>query len=148
MPFFQQGCDCGMTPSGMAVCNRWTGLVDWTTGLDYWTDVDLKRACAHEWHHVVLHVLQCKFVRMHQHNSLVLFIFCLEELPSLLCCSNGDKERSCVGIFRSQKSKSSPIQLSSDSSDGEDDCFCRKAAVSVTVSPSIGHGLIASPQKL
>ena len=22
-----------------AVCNHWTGLVDWTTGLDYWTDV-------------------------------------------------------------------------------------------------------------
>ncbi len=20
------------------VCNRWTGLLDWTTGLDYWTD--------------------------------------------------------------------------------------------------------------
>ena len=29
-----------------AVGNRWTGLVDWTTGLDYWTDVDLKCACA------------------------------------------------------------------------------------------------------
>ena len=24
----------------MAVCNHWTGLVDWTTaGLDYWTDL-------------------------------------------------------------------------------------------------------------
>ena len=22
----------------MAVYNRWTGLVDWTSGLDYWTD--------------------------------------------------------------------------------------------------------------
>ena len=22
----------------VAVCNHWTGLVDWTTGLDYWTD--------------------------------------------------------------------------------------------------------------
>ena len=23
----------------MAVYNRWTGLVDWTSGLDYWTDL-------------------------------------------------------------------------------------------------------------
>ena len=22
-----------------AVCNRWTGSMDWTTGLDYWTDL-------------------------------------------------------------------------------------------------------------
>ena len=25
------------TASCMAVNNHWTGLVDWTTGLDYWT---------------------------------------------------------------------------------------------------------------
>ena len=23
----------------MAVCNHWTGLMDWTTGRDYWTDL-------------------------------------------------------------------------------------------------------------
>ena len=24
-----------------AVCNHWTGPLDWTTGLDYWTDLKL-----------------------------------------------------------------------------------------------------------
>ena len=23
----------------MAVNNRWTGLLEWTTGMDYWTDL-------------------------------------------------------------------------------------------------------------
>ena len=39
------------TTSG--VCNRWTGPLDWTTGLDYWTD--LAYAHAHMLHH---HVIQ------------------------------------------------------------------------------------------
>ena len=32
------GRDLVLGTSCRAVYNRWTGLVDWTSGLDYWTD--------------------------------------------------------------------------------------------------------------
>jgi len=34
-----QGLGGENVDTSTAVCNHWTGLHDWTTGLDYWTDV-------------------------------------------------------------------------------------------------------------
>ena len=57
----------------MGVCKQWTGLLDWNTGLDYWTALNILRSCVPThivaWVHIML-----MYMHLHVYNVHILVI--------------------------------------------------------------------------